>query len=141
PLLAYVRVLQPYLLTDAHHRGRRPDASHLQPDAVRVSPAPATLERVHHLQRARPRHLPDSVRRQLLLVAVRRHEGTAEPMERQHTRVDGAITASAPELGPDAADGVTGPLRVQIDGVQRRLITAIHAPGGDRRSEAALTTT
>src|SRR5713101_5299911 len=48
-LLADIRVLQPDLLPDAHHRGRRPDAPYLQPDAVRVPPAPAALERVHHL--------------------------------------------------------------------------------------------
>src|SRR2546426_9583291 len=59
-------------------------------------------------------------------------------MERQHARVDGAIAASAPELGPDAADGVSGPLRVQLAGVQRRLLAAIDAPGGGRRSAAAL---
>src|SRR2546426_1874746 len=59
-------------------------------------------------------------------------------MERQHARVDGAIAASAPELGPDAGAGVSGSLRVQLAGVQRRLLAAIDAPGGGRRSAAAL---
>src|SRR2546426_11427641 len=59
-------------------------------------------------------------------------------MERQHARVDGAIAASAPELGPDAGAGVSGSLRVQLAGVQRSLLAAIDAPGGGRRSAAAL---
>src|SRR3989442_15378056 len=137
-LLADVRVLQPDLLPDAHHRGRRPDAAHLQPDAVRVPPAPATLERIHHLQRAAPRHLPDPVRRQLFLVLVRGQEGAVEPLELEHARVDGGVAPAAPELGRDLADGVSRPLRVQLTGVAGRFLAAIHAPRRGGRSAATL---
>src|SRR2546422_2763640 len=114
PFLGDVRLLQPHVLPDAHHRRRRPDATHLQPDAVRVPPAPAALERLHHGVGALSRPGADPLRHQLLLVALRGEEGAAEPVEREHPRVDRAVAPAAPELGADAADGAPRALRVQL---------------------------
>jgi len=138
PLLADVRLLQPDVLPDAHHRRRRPDATYLQPDAVRVPPAPAALERVHHGVGARSRPVADPLRRQLFLVPLRGEEGATEPVEREHARVDRAVAAAAPELGADAADGVPRSVRVQPARVQGRLAAADGAAGHRRGSAAPL---
>src|SRR2546422_1307265 len=115
---------------------RWPDAAHLQPDAVRLPPAPAALERVHHDVGARSRPRADPLRHQLLLVPLRGEEGAAEPMEREHARVDRGVAAAAPELGADTADGVPRPVRVQLTRVQGRLAAADRA-AGHRRGSAA----
>src|SRR4029453_11053375 len=133
-----VRVLQPDLLPHAHHRGRRPDAPHLQPDAVRVPAAPAALERLHHRVGVVSRPRPDFLRHQLLLVPVRRQEGADEPVERQHARVGRALAAPAPELGADAADGLPRPVRVQLARVEGRLPAADGAAARGGRRAAAL---
>ena len=126
-LLGHADLLQLGVLPDAHHRGRRPDAPHLQPDAVRVPAAPAALERVHDLRRAPAGRGADPLRDQLLLVAVRRRQGAAQPVERDHARVGGGLAAAAPELGSHAADRVPRALRVQRPRGGRRLPAAVRS--------------
>src|SRR3989442_15792603 len=137
-LLADLRLLQPHLLPHAHHRRGRPDAAHLQPAPVRVPPAPAALERLHHVLGAPAGPLPDPVRDQLLLVALRRPAGAPESLELEHAPVDGALAPAAPELGADGADRVPRALRVHLAGVERGLPAAVAAAAGACRGRATL---
>ena len=65
-------------------------------------------------RRHRPRHRPDPLVINFFWSLFAGKPGADEPVERQYARVDHAVAAAAPELGPDAAHGSPGSLRVQL---------------------------
>src|SRR3989441_1270747 len=127
PLRVHLHRLQLDLLPDAHPRRRRPHASHLRSDAVRLPEAVPADEHVHHLRGAHPGRGPADPHRQLLLEHVRGQGGGEEPVAREHARVGGPVAAAARQFPGPAPHRVPGPVRVQL-AAGRRGLSAAGAP-------------
>jgi cytochrome c oxidase subunit 1 len=114
----HVRLLQPRLLPDAHPRGGRPHAPHLDSDGVRVPPGAPADERLRLDLRLLPGGEPARLPLQLLLEHGEGSKGRDEPVAVQHARVDDGEPRAVPQLRRDP-DGVSRPLRVLLRGGRR----------------------